>query len=261
MKCLIFILPMASSGFIKKGGQVWSVISYLEGGQLSAELTGLQLVQDWCSFLPEDLVQFVHFLDVHLRGVDLAGGRPVHVPECPLLAVQDLPLLLVSLLGHLGLGLRLHEDELPLPGEHLLQSSQIFRFVVSQLESRLINEPGIMLSYVILGCYESSWVHTVLLYINKKLSFCQVLATESFILPSERGCEKFSKANFHTKKSPKRAKYHPKQSKVFLSLLFWPELMKNILIMPPSVHYRTTTTARVRESLILTLFCMVLLHR
>ena len=101
-----------------------------------------------------------------------------------------------------------------------------------------------MLSYVILCCYESSWVHTVLLYINKKLSFCQVLATESFIIPSERGCEKFSKANFHTKKSPKRAKYQPKQSKVFLSLLFWPELMKNILIMPPSVHYRTTTTAR-----------------
>ena len=121
-----------------------SLITYLEGSKLSAELTGLQLVQDWCSFLPEDLVQFVHFLDVHLCGVDLPRGGPVHVPECSLLTVQDLSLLLVSLLGHLGLGLGLHEDELPLPGEHFLQSSKIFRFVICQLESRLINEPGIM---------------------------------------------------------------------------------------------------------------------
>ena len=51
--------------------------------------------------LAEDGAQLVHLLDVHLRGVDLARGRPVHVPEGPLLTVQDLPLLLVSLLCHL----------------------------------------------------------------------------------------------------------------------------------------------------------------
>ena len=118
-----------------------SLITYLEGSKLSAELTGLKFIQDWCLLLAEDLVQFVHFLDVHLGGVDLAGWWPVHVPECSLLAVQDLPLLLVSLLGHLGLRLSLHEDELPLPGEHFLKSSKVFRFVICQLEPRLINEP------------------------------------------------------------------------------------------------------------------------
>ena len=51
--------------------------------------------------LAEDGAQLVHLLDVHLGGVDLARGRPVHVPEGPLLTVQDLPLLLVSLLCHL----------------------------------------------------------------------------------------------------------------------------------------------------------------
>ena len=120
------------------------MISYLEGSQLSVELTGLQFIQDWCLLLAEDLVEFVHFLDVHLGGVDLAGWWPVHVPECSLLTVQDLSLLLVSLLGHLGLGLGLHEDELPLPGEHFLQPSKVFRFVISQLESRLVNEPEII---------------------------------------------------------------------------------------------------------------------
>ena len=125
-------------------GLISSLITYLEGSKLSVELTALQFIQDWCLLLAENLIQFVHFLDVHLSGVDLAGGWPVHVPEGSLLAVQDLPLLLVSLLGHLGLGLGLHEDELPLPGEHFLQPSKIFRFVISQLESRLINGPGIM---------------------------------------------------------------------------------------------------------------------
>ena len=51
--------------------------------------------------LAEDGAQLVHLLDVHLGGVDLARGGPVHVPEGPLLTVQDLPLLLVSLLCHL----------------------------------------------------------------------------------------------------------------------------------------------------------------
>ena len=114
------------------------MISYLKCSKLPVELTALKLIQGWCLFLPEDLVQFVHFLDVHLCGVDLPRGGPVHVPERSLLTVQDLPLLLVPLLGHLGLGLRLHEDELPLPGEHLLKSSQVFSLVISQLEPRLV---------------------------------------------------------------------------------------------------------------------------
>ena len=116
-----------------------SLICYLEGSKLSAELTGLKFIQDWCLLLAEDLVQFVHFLDVHLSGVDLAGRGPVHVPECSLLAVQDLPLLLVALLRHLGLGLGLHEDELPFTGKHFLKPGQIFCFVISELESGLDN--------------------------------------------------------------------------------------------------------------------------
>ena len=83
--------------------------------------------------MAEYLVKFVHFLDVRLRGVDLPGRGPVHVPEGSLLTVQDLPLLLVSLLGHLGLGLGLHEDELPLPREHLLEPGEVLGLVVSEL--------------------------------------------------------------------------------------------------------------------------------
>ena len=70
----------------------------LQGGQLPVEVTALQHGR---LFLTEYLIEFVHLLNVHLRGVDLARGRPVHVPEGPLLTVQDLPLLLISLLCHL----------------------------------------------------------------------------------------------------------------------------------------------------------------
>ena len=70
------------------------------------------------------VLNLANFFDVQVGRVDAAGRRPVHVPERALLGVQDLPLLLVPLLVHLGLGLRLHEDVLPLPAEHFLEPVQ-----------------------------------------------------------------------------------------------------------------------------------------
>ena len=62
----------------------------------------------------------------------------IDIPECPLLCVENLPLLFVSLLVHLGLCLRLHEDVLPLPAEHLLEAGQVLGLVVGQLQSGLV---------------------------------------------------------------------------------------------------------------------------
>ena len=78
------------------------------------------------------------FAYVTLGGVYAAGRWPVHVPEGPLLTVQNLPLHLVPLLVHLDLRLRLHIDELPLLAQQLLQLGQILGLVVRQLQARLI---------------------------------------------------------------------------------------------------------------------------
>ena len=78
------------------------------------------------------------FLYVHLGRVDAAGHGPVNIPEGTLLTVQHLAFQLIALLVHTRLGFRLHEDKLPLPGEHLLQTGQVLRLVVGQLQTRLV---------------------------------------------------------------------------------------------------------------------------
>ena len=51
-------------------------------------------------FLLARAIDPTEFLDVHLCGVDAAWYWPMHIPKCPLLTVQNLPLHLVPLFVH-----------------------------------------------------------------------------------------------------------------------------------------------------------------
>lgn len=62
----------------------------------------------------------------------------MNIPEGTLLTVEDFALELIAFLVDTRLGFGLHEDELPLPGEHLLKAGQVLRLVVGQLQSRLV---------------------------------------------------------------------------------------------------------------------------
>ena len=60
------------------------------------------------------------------------------VPKGAFLAVEHFALQFVPLLVHPRLGFRLHEDEFPFAGKHLLETGEVLGFVVGQLEPRLV---------------------------------------------------------------------------------------------------------------------------
>ena len=97
-----------------------------------------------CSFLPEivcsrwTVLQFANFLNIQFRSIDTAGWRPINVPKGPFLCVQDFSLLFVPFLVHFTLGFSLHENVFPLPTEHFLQSRQVLRFVIRQLQTSFV---------------------------------------------------------------------------------------------------------------------------
>ena len=81
---------------MEDGGQ------YLKSSQFPVQLAEFCLL---CPhqrlLLAKDDTELVHLLDVRLRGVDLSGRGPVNIPESPLLAIKNLPFLLISLFCHL----------------------------------------------------------------------------------------------------------------------------------------------------------------
>ena len=80
---------------------------YLKSSQLPVQLAQFRLLcADQGLLLAKDDAELVHLLDVGLRGVDLTRRRSVNIPESSLLAIKNLPFLLISFFRHLIISMR-----------------------------------------------------------------------------------------------------------------------------------------------------------